>query len=299
MSARDPHPPAGAIARDVQVSGIRLHYLTWGEFSRPERAVLLVHGLTASSRTWPLTGARLAEVGWYAIAPDLRGRGLSGKPPHGYGLPFHVNDLLALADTLGIARINYVGHSMGASVGLFLAALHPDRVARLVLVDAGGRIPQDALRTVAATVRRIGQVYPSLEAYLDAMRQGVPFALDDYWEQYFRYDADPRPDGTVTARMPRHALDEELATNGLINSAELPGRVRAPTLIVRAPVGTIGPERGFILPEAEAERMRGLIPNSLHIAVAGTNHYTVVVVPEFTDVLLAFLAQPAAAAQRP
>lgn len=290
MSSRDPNPPAGASARDVQVNGIPLHYLTWGEFTRPERAVLLVHGITASSRTWPLVGTRLAEAGWYAVAPDLRGRGLSGKPPHGYGLPFHSNDLLSLADTLGIERINYVGHSMGASVGLFLAAAHPERVGRLVLVDAGGRIPPDAMRTVAATVRRIGQVYPSFDAYMETLRQGVPFALDDYWEEYFRYDAEVRPDGTAVSRMPRHALDEELATNALIKSADLPGMVRAPTLIVRAPVGTIAADRGFILPAEEAERMRGLIPESRVVEIAGTNHYTIVAAPEFTSELLAFLS---------
>src|SRR6185312_11155918 len=47
-------------------------------------------------------GPRLTERGWYVIAPDLRGRGWSGKPPHGYGIPYHVNDLLALTDALGL-----------------------------------------------------------------------------------------------------------------------------------------------------------------------------------------------------
>src|SRR5579884_2485616 len=221
------HAAETAKARDIHLNGIKLHYRTWGNFSTPERAVLLVHGLTASSQSWNTAGPALTAAGYYAIAPDLRGRGLSEKPAHGYGLPFHTNDLLALADALGLEQLNYVGHSMGASVGLFLAALHPERVARLALVDAGGRIPEDALQTVGATVRRVGKAYPSLDGYLTEVRAGAPFPWSDYWERYFRYDAEPRADGSVVSRMPPHALREELATNGVINSGELPARVQA------------------------------------------------------------------------
>ncbi len=60
----------------LEINGINVHYQTWGEFTRPERTVLLVHGLTASSQEWAQLGPILAEQGWYAVAPDLRGRGL-------------------------------------------------------------------------------------------------------------------------------------------------------------------------------------------------------------------------------
>jgi lipase len=97
----------------LEVNGIHLHYVSWGQFSQPERAVLLVHGLTNSHMEWSELGPILAEHGWYIIAPDLRGRGWSGKPPHGYGIPYHVNDLLALGDALGLPRVHLIGHSLG------------------------------------------------------------------------------------------------------------------------------------------------------------------------------------------
>jgi len=57
----------------LKVNGIHLHYVTWGQFSHPaDRAVLLVHGLTNNHLTWSELGPRLAEHGWYLIAPDLR-----------------------------------------------------------------------------------------------------------------------------------------------------------------------------------------------------------------------------------
>src|SRR5947209_1886195 len=60
-----------------EVNGINLHYVTWGEFTRPERAILLIHGLSFSHQEWSQLGPILAERGWFAIAPDLRGRGQS------------------------------------------------------------------------------------------------------------------------------------------------------------------------------------------------------------------------------
>src|SRR5690348_5975518 len=116
------------IPHDLPVNGINLHYVTWGEFTTPERAVLLVHGLTASSQEWGLLGPALADQGWYAIAPDLRGRGLSDKPPHGIGIPYHVNDLLSLSDALSLPTPQVIGHSLGAMIGVFFAAIHPARV---------------------------------------------------------------------------------------------------------------------------------------------------------------------------
>src|SRR5579884_384355 len=120
-----------------EVNGINLHYVTWGEFTRPERTILLVHGLTASYQEWPQLGASFAERGWYAIAPDLRGRGQSDKPAHGYGIPYHVNDLLSLCDALNLPTVHFIGHSLGAQIGYFFAAIYPKRLGKLVLVDAG------------------------------------------------------------------------------------------------------------------------------------------------------------------
>ncbi|MBV9278880.1 MAG: alpha/beta fold hydrolase, partial [Chloroflexi bacterium] len=93
--------------QDISLDGVSLRTITWGDPS-PERAVLLIHGLTASGHYWTDLGPQLAEAGWFAIAPDLRGRGLSSKPPHGYGVPYHAADLLALRDALGLATVNLV-----------------------------------------------------------------------------------------------------------------------------------------------------------------------------------------------
>jgi len=99
--------------------------------------VVLVHGLSFSHQEWSELGPTLAEQGWYAIAPDL----------------------LALCDALRLPRVHLIGHSLGAQISYFLAAIHPRRLLRLVLVDAGGRVPADALQIIGPSLQRLGRVY--------------------------------------------------------------------------------------------------------------------------------------------
>ena len=250
--------------------------MTWGERASARGSVVLVHGITSSHKAFVTLGPALAARGWHVIAPDLRGRGLSSKPPHGYGIPFHANDLLALGDALDIERLNIVGHSLGAQIALYLAAMYPARAGRMVLVDAGGRLPDDSLQAVGASLARVGTVYPSLDAFLDTQRHSPVYQWNEFWEDYYRYDAEEQPNGGVASRMRRDALNEEVMVNTMIRMDEMPGLVRAPVLILRATVGTIAPDRGFILTADEAERMRGLISGSRHVDIPSTNHYTII-----------------------
>jgi pimeloyl-ACP methyl ester carboxylesterase len=278
-----------ATTHDITVNGITLRVVAWGTFTTPERAVILVHGITASSQTWVEFGPLLAARRWYAIAPDLRGRGMSEKPPHGYGLPYHVNDLLSLADHFNLPAINYVGHSLGAMIGFFLAAIHPQRVSKLVLVDAGGNLPPDTGKAIGKALARLGTPYPSFDAYWEAMCAPWMAPHEAFWRDYYRYDVETYPDSTVMCRVPRAAIAEEVATNGAFNMAALSEMVKAPTLIVRATVGMLAPDRGLLLPREEAERLLRVIPASRMMKIADTNHYTVILADAFTHACAAFL----------
>ncbi len=184
-----------------------------------------------------------------------------------------------------------VGHSLGAQIGYFFAAVHPTRLGRLVLVDAGGRVPPDALQAIAASLQRLGQVYPSLAAYLAERQQSPVHQWNAFWEAYYRYDAETHPDGTVTSRVPKAVIDEEVSVNTAINADVLLPRIQAPTLITRAALGTLAPDRGLILTADEAERVRGSIAGSRVVEIPGTNHYTIILSEVFTSAVLAFLAE--------
>jgi pimeloyl-ACP methyl ester carboxylesterase len=116
--------------------GRRLHVLRW---PAPAGApvVLFLHGGGLTGYTWSRVAEALGD-GVDRIAPDLRGHGSSDWHADGdYRLEAFADDLVDLRAALGIRRAIVVGMSLGANVGLVDAALHPDAVAGLVMVDAG------------------------------------------------------------------------------------------------------------------------------------------------------------------
>ncbi|HEX9038845.1 MAG TPA: alpha/beta hydrolase [Ktedonobacterales bacterium] len=271
------------------LGGTSIHYATWGAMTSPDRVAMMVHGLTATHREFAALGPQLAARGWYVIAPDLRGRGLSAKPKRGYNAGVHAADLLALCDRLGVERVTLIGHSLGAVISMYTAALFPARVAKLVLIDAGGKVPDDAAQAIAASVNRLGTPFPSLDAYLAAMSSLPVFTWNPFWEQYFRYDADVQPDGTVVSRVPKAAIEEEMAALFFTKTELLPEHVKAPTLLARAERGTLAPDKGFVIAPEEAERVAALMPDCKLVVIPESNHYTIVISPTFVDALTNFL----------
>lgn len=99
--------------------------------------VLLVHGITSSSRTWKSVMPRLAE-NHMVIAPDLLGHGRSAKPQGDYSLGGYASGMRDLLVALDIPKATVVGHSLGGGIALQFGYQFPDRISRLVLVDTGG-----------------------------------------------------------------------------------------------------------------------------------------------------------------
>ncbi|MBA4179841.1 MAG: hypothetical protein C0506_04560 [Anaerolinea sp.] len=119
--------------RTLQVNGITLHYLDWGPEGLPP--LILLHGISLHAHYWDGFAVRMRDA-FHVYALDQRGHGDSdwaeSYPPD--SMP---KDLLAFADALGLEKLTIVGHSMGGGVGMQFAAHHPERVERLVVVDAG------------------------------------------------------------------------------------------------------------------------------------------------------------------
>ncbi|MGY2083072.1 alpha/beta fold hydrolase [Blastococcus sp. SYSU DS0539] len=117
--------------RDISANGVRLHAAEAGEGP----LVLLLHGFPQFWWTWRAQLTSLAEAGFRAVAPDLRGYGASDKPPRGYDLPTLSADVAALVRALGERDAVVVGHDWGGLLGWTMAALHPRVVQRLVVVS--------------------------------------------------------------------------------------------------------------------------------------------------------------------
>ncbi|WP_346621401.1 alpha/beta hydrolase [Blastococcus montanus] len=117
--------------RDISANGVRLHAAEAGEGP----LVLLLHGFPQFWWTWRAQLTALADAGFRAVAPDLRGYGASDKPPRGYDLPTLSADVAALVPALGERDAVVVGHDWGGLLGWTVAALHPRVVRRLVVVS--------------------------------------------------------------------------------------------------------------------------------------------------------------------
>ena len=117
----------------ADVNGVRLHYAANGQGP----LLMFVHGFPEFWYAWQ---GQLAEFGrdHFVVAPDMRGYNLSSKPAgiESYAVPLLVEDLVALADHLGHRRFTLVAHDWGGAIAWATALVHPDRLERLVIVNA-------------------------------------------------------------------------------------------------------------------------------------------------------------------
>ena len=126
----------GQTAKETTVFGQKIHYVEAG--SGP--TVILLHGLGGSSQGWQLNIAPLAEK-FHVVVPDQIGFGKSDKPLVNYRIRTYVDFLDQFCKQLKIERATLVGNSMGGWIAAAFTAAFPDRVDKLVLVDAAGYAP--------------------------------------------------------------------------------------------------------------------------------------------------------------
>ena len=228
------------------MGGLALSVATWGDPAGPP--VVLLHFLAGDADDWSEVAEALAADGRWVVAPDLRGHGASGRTS-AYSFDLMRDDVLALADALGMERFDLVGHSMGGSVAVRVAETAPDRLSRLVLED-----------TAPATGKREFPVPPEEapeEVPFDwAMLKAVIAELNDpdprHWDELSRITAPV----LVVAGGPTSANDQD-------ELAELAARVpdgRLVTIDVGHHVHTTAPGeylahvRPFLSPAPPADK---------------------------------------------
>jgi pimeloyl-ACP methyl ester carboxylesterase len=117
----------------ITINGLNIHYRDWGDSQLPP-LVILHGGGNSLSRTWDHVAAALADH-FRVIVPDLRGHGESSWATE-YSWQLILDDALKLMAALSLRQTVLCGHSMGGRVAYMLASQHPERVTRLVIVEA-------------------------------------------------------------------------------------------------------------------------------------------------------------------
>lgn len=218
-----PVDQAGWAARKQQVTlanGITLAYVEMGD---PDgRPVLLLHGWTDNSRAWTILAPHLMKH--RLLIPDQRGHGASDTPDCCYSLSAFAQDAMLFLDAKGVDKADVVGHSLGSMVAQLIAAEHPDRVDRLVLLGS----------TALAPVTRTDWLYKEVLSFKappavgsDFMRIWSPAASPTPVDP--AYVAHSEPEIAAVPLPVWHGVMRELVE---VPAGRFADRVAAPTLIL-------------------------------------------------------------------
>ena len=222
----------GLSSASVAIGEANVHYWEGGQRDSSERPVILLHGFGAAAKwQWHEQAGPLAEHR-RVILPDLLWFGGSWSRRRDYSIDHQIEVVLGLLDHLGIAEADFVGISYGGIVAHELAAMHPGRVGKLVLLDSPGRVytagDQAALLERFA-VDDIGEVL------VPDTTEGVRTLLE------LGYHRPPRTPRWVESQVlegmyTQFRAEKRLLLDDLLGELdgleERPGAVRQPTLII-------------------------------------------------------------------
>lgn len=280
LTARWAPPPS----QFVEIDGMSVHLRDQGRRDDPE-PILLLHGTSASLHTWEGWVKELARQR-RVISLDLPGFGLTGPFPDGdYRVEHYTQFLLAMLDHLRVNRVVLVGNSFGGQLAWRFALAHPERSARLVLVDAAG-YPRNA-ESVPIGFRLAG-----IPALAPLMSRLLPRSMIESSVRNVYGDPDKVDDGLVeryyqlTLRAGnRQALRQRFAQAPSGELHERIGELELPTLIIWG-------GRDRLIPVSNAERFAADIEGSQLVLFEALGHVPQEEEPQRTvAVLISFLAR--------
>ena len=183
------------------------------EYKREGDAIIFLHFSGANLQMWQ-RAVPYFQADYRLILVDCRGHGKSDRPETGYHIDEMARDIVGVMEHLQIERAHVVGSSMGAEVGISLAANYPDQVISLVCEGAlyseygpygiwegsEAEFKEHVARELKETRNRSEPVYPSIDALVDESRQ--KFEKYGWWNEHVeavkRYDACKIGEGKYT-----------------------------------------------------------------------------------------------------
>lgn len=247
------------------------HRLVYDEWPGPPGAPTLVcvHGLTRNARDFDAIAAALARR-YRVVCPDMPGRGRSEwlANPAEYAFPLYLADCVALIARLDVDSLDWIGTSMGALIGMMLAAQKDSPIRRLVLNDAGAFMSADGLNRIG---RYVGgdRTFESIEAMETAVRaNNAPFGplTDAQWRKMTIDSSRRKPDGGYGFNYdPRLGDPFKAGPIGDVDLWPVWDAVRRPTLVLRG-------EESDILSREVAEAMMKRGPKAKLVEFADVGH---------------------------
>ncbi len=276
FKAQTVHSPAGA---DIYVRSAG---------SGP--VVVLIHGYAETSDSWAPLAAAL-EKNFTVVVPDLRGIGRSSRPAGGYDKKTQAADIRAVVTSLGYDHAAVVSHDIGIMVAYAYAALYPDKVDRLVVMDAPlpGIPPWDDI-VKDHRLWHFSFWGPDEERLVQGRER---IYLDRIWNDF---TGDPRqPDEATRAYFAAQYAQPGAMRSGFAHFQAFTQDAIDNKIFARAkltmPVLAVGGEKSFGATEAVV--MRNVATNVQEAVVPGAGHWLMEESPAYTVTLVQnFLKAP-------
>ena len=290
--------PVSYITLPIELQQVKMAYMdVHPEAQSNGRTVLLLHGKNFNGYYWKDVIRYLSGAGYRVLVPDQVGWGASDKPSIQYSFHRLAANTKALLDSLGIARVHVVGHSMGGMLAVRFALMYPQVVEQLVLENPIGLEDYRTFVPWRSTDQLLKQELSATYESLKQYQQSYYPEWKPEYEQYVaaQWDAMQKPDFSTAA------WASALTYNMIYEQPVVYefGYLRVPTLLVigQADRTVVGKA---LLPESErgnrgnypelGKAAKAKIKGSKLVALQGVGHIPHVQAPElFRAALLEFL----------
>ena len=226
--------PSSRISDFVTVNGIKLHYLDWGGGGD---VLLFLAGMGCNAHIFDQLAPRFTD-NFHVMALTRRGHGESDHPETGYDIDTLTEDIRQFMDALGIEKVILAGHSMASVELSHFAALHPERVLKLIFLDAAYNRSSEASRNIRENNPWKNIQPPGLdvdyyteEDYFAAMKRAYP-SFVPIWNEAMAeqslHEIARTPEGKIIDKM-SEAISKAI-TNTLTSYVPEDAKINAPTL---------------------------------------------------------------------
>ena len=264
----------------------RVVYYEWGDPAN-DRVVICVHGLSRNGRDFDVLGEALADT-HRVIAVDMPGRGASQWLPdaNDYVFPTYLTTLTALVARSNAQQVAWVGTSMGALLGMAMAAQRDTPVARLVVNDAGPLIEPGALARIRdyLGLAPTFATFAEADAYIRAVSAPFGALTDAQWDHLTRTSVAQDAQGRWSL-----AYDPAIALPFRSTAAPpdlwpLWDAIRCPTLLLRG-------AQSDLLSPATAQAMTERGPKARLVEFPGVGHAPMLLSSDQLAPVVAFLRE--------
>ena len=247
----------------------RVGYLEWGD-PKNERVLICVHGLTRCARDFDALAAAMSDK-YRVVCPDVAGRGASEwlADPMLYQPPQYVADMVTLIARLDVESVHWVGTSMGALIGMALAAQAGTPIQKFVLNDAGPVVTKVSLERIATYVG-MAPALPDMataEKYVRAVSASFGPHTDAEWRFLTEVVVRKNADGTLRMHYDPKIGEPFRATmpEKDLEAWPLWDAIKCPTLVLRG-------AQSDLLTSATCEQMKQRGPKAKVVEIAGVGH---------------------------